>query len=94
MGRLGRPWRVVLWILDVFAIALMALILMVPTLDYARREHLRWYLHPSPETLSAFQSKQREEFLVRLGVATPIAVAALALAVFLLRSPGRKPEGN
>jgi hypothetical protein len=94
MGRLGRRWRVVLWILDVFAIALMALILAVPTLDYAGREHLAWYLHPSPETLSAFQTKQREEFLVRLGVATPIAVAAFALAFFLLRSHRRKPEGN
>jgi hypothetical protein len=94
MGRIGRPLRIVLWILEVFAIALMALILMVPTLDYARREHLAWYLHPSPETLSAFRAKQREEFLVRLGMASPVAVAALVLAVFLFRSRGRKTAGD
>jgi hypothetical protein len=50
---------------------------------------MTWYLHPSEQNLRAFQAKQHEEFLVRLGLATPIAIAALAL-VLHLRSKSRK----
>ena len=50
---------------------------------------MAWYLHPSEENLRAFQAKQHEEFLVRLGLATPIAIAALLLAL-RLRSKSRK----
>jgi hypothetical protein len=47
------------------------------------------YLQPTTENLQAFQAKQREEFLVDLGVATPIAVVAVFLAL-RLRSKARK----
>ncbi len=89
MGRTGRAWHAVLWIFEIAAIVLVALLLMLPIQDYARREHLAWYLHPSEENARAFQAKQHEEFLVRLGLATPIAIAALLL-VFHLRSKSRK----
>jgi hypothetical protein len=62
---------------------------MLPIQDYARREHLRWYLNPSAENLQAFQAKQREEFLVRLGMATPIAIFAVLLG-FRLYSKSRQ----
>jgi hypothetical protein len=83
MARTGRAWYAVLWILEIAAIVLVALLLLLPIQDYARREHMAWYLHPSEENLRAFQAKQHEEFLVRLGLATPIAIAALVLALRL-----------
>jgi hypothetical protein len=89
MGRTGRAWHKVLWILEIAAVVLVALLLLLPIQDYARREHMEWYLHPSEENLRAFQRKQHEEFLVRLGLATPIAIAALLLG-FRLRSKLRK----
>ena len=89
MGRTGRLWHAVLWGVEIIAIVLVALLVMLPIQDYARREHLRWYLHPSVENWQAFKAKQREEFLVRLGVATPIAVAAVFLAL-RLRSRSHK----
>jgi hypothetical protein len=89
MGRTGRVWHAVLWAVEIIAIVLVALLLMLPIQDYARREHLRWYLQPSVENWQAFQAKQREEFLVRLSVATPIAVVAVFLAL-RLRSKSRK----
>ena len=88
MGRPGRVQRVILWVLEILAILLVALLLMLPIQDYARREHLRWYLNPSAENWQAFQSRQREEFLVRLGIATPVAILALFLG-FRLRSKSR-----
>jgi len=89
MTRTGRAWHLVLWILEIAAIVFVALLLLLPIQDYARREHMAWYLHPSEENLRAFQAKQHEEFLVRLGLATPIAIAALLLAL-RLRSKSRK----
>jgi hypothetical protein len=89
MGKTGRAWHVVLWILEIAAIVLAALLLMLPIQDYARREHMVWYLHPSEENMRALRAKQSEEFLVRLGIATPIAIAALLLA-FRLRSKPRE----
>ena len=89
MARTGRAWHPVLWILDIAAVLLVALLLLLPIQDYARREHMAWYLHPSEENLRAFQAKQHEEFLVRLGLATPIAIAALVLAL-RLRSKSRE----
>jgi hypothetical protein len=89
MSRTGHVWHAVLWAVEIIAVVLVALLLMLPIQDYARREHLRWYLQPSVENWQAFQAKQREEFLVRLGVATPIAVAAVFLAL-RLRSKSRK----
>lgn len=90
MSRTGRIWHAGLWRLEPLAIVLVALLLSIPTLDYARREHMRWYLHPSAENLQAFSAKQREEFLVRVGMATPIAAVAVFLALHL-RSKSRKP---
>jgi hypothetical protein len=89
MSRTGRAWHPVLWILEIAAIVLMALLFLLPIQDYARREYMVWYIHPSEENLRAFQAKQHEEFLVRLGLATPIAIAALLLAL-RLRSKSRK----
>src|SRR6184192_2917546 len=99
MGRTGRAWHPVLWILEIAAIVLVALLLLLPIQDHARREHMAWYLHPSEENLRAFQPKQHEEFLVRLGFATPIAIAALLLALRQLclmvkfQFPNRRPHG-
>ena len=81
--------RVILWVLEIFAILLVALLLILPIQDYARREHLRWYLNPSAENWQVFPAKQREEFLVRLGIATPIAILALFLG-FRLQSKSRQ----
>lgn len=53
--------------MEIVAIVLVALLLMLPIQDYARREHVKWYLQPSTENWQAFQVKRREEFLVRLG---------------------------
>lgn len=89
MSRTGRAWYAILWFLEIVAIVLVVLLLMLPIQDYARREHLRWYLQPTAENWQAFQAKQREEFLVRLGVATPIAIVAIFLAL-RLRSKARK----
>jgi hypothetical protein len=89
MAMTGRAWHQVLWTLEIAAIVLVALLLLVPIQDYARRAHITWYLHPSEENLRAFRAKQHEEFLVRLGLATPIAIAALVLA-FRLRSKSQK----
>ena len=91
MGRTGRVPYVILWILEILAIFLVVLLLMLPIQDYARREHLKWYLNPSAENWQAFQSKQRDESLVRLGIATPIAILALFLG-FRLRSKSRKTK--
>jgi len=88
MGKTGRVRHVILWLLEILEILLVALLLMLPIQDYARREHLRWYLNPSAENWQALQSKQREEFLVRLGIATPIAILALFLG-FRLRFKSR-----
>lgn len=90
MSRTGRIWHAVLWLLEVLAIVLVVLLLTIPTLDYARREYMRWYLHPSAENLQALRAKEREEILVRVGMATPIAAVAVLLALHL-RSKSRKP---
>lgn len=89
-------WYAILWAFEVVAVVAVVLLLMLPIQDYARREHLEWYLHPSTETLRAFQTKQREEFLVRVGIAAPIATAAffLALPLLRLRSKRRKSAGT
>jgi hypothetical protein len=89
MGRTGRVPQLILWVLEIVAVLLVVLLLMLPIQDYARSEHQRWYLHPSTENWQAFQSKQREEFLVRLGIATPVAVLTVFLG-FRLRSRSRK----
>lgn len=89
MARTGDVPRVILSVLEIFAILLVALLLILPIQDYARREHLRWYLNPSAENWQVFQAKQREEFLVRLGIATPIAILALFLG-FRLRPKSRQ----
>ena len=87
MARTGRVPRAILWVLEILAVLLVALLLILPIQDYARREHLRWYLNPSAENWQAFQSKKLEEFLVRLGIATPIAILALFLGFRLLSKP-------
>ena len=74
-----------LWACEVVAIVVVALLLMLPIQDYARREYQESYLHPSVETLKVFQEKQREEFRVRLSIAAPIAIAALLIAFPLFR---------
>ena len=89
MSRTGRAWHAILWFLEIVAIVLVVLLLMFPIQDYARREHLTWYLQPTTENWQAFQVKQREEFLVLFGVATPIAVVAVFLAL-RLRFKSRK----
>jgi hypothetical protein len=85
----GHVQRVVLWVLEILAILLVALLLTLPMQDYARREHLRWYLNPSAENWQTFQCKQHEEFFVRLGIATPIAFLTLFFG-FRLRSKSRQ----
>lgn len=91
MSRTGRTWLAILWFLEIVAIFLVVLLLMLPIQYYARRDHLRWFLQPTSENWQAFQAKQREEFFVRLGTATPIAVVALFLAI-RLRSKSRKSQ--
>ena len=90
---MNRIWYRVLWVFEALAIVAVTLLLMLPIQDYARREHQEWHLHPSPQTLRAFQEKQREEFLVRLSVAAPIATAALLVAFPLFRRRP-KPKGS
>jgi hypothetical protein len=82
----------ILWLFEAAAVVVIALILILPIQDYARREHMEWYLHPSTQTLRVFQEKQHEEFRTRLSIAAPIAISALILAfpLFRLRSNLRK----
>jgi hypothetical protein len=89
MSKPGRLQRVILWVLEIFAILLVALLLVLPIQDYARREHLRWYLNPSAENWQTFRTKQREEFLVRVGMAAPVTILALFLG-FRLHSKSRR----
>jgi hypothetical protein len=49
MGRAWRVQRVILLVLEILAVLIAVLFLMLPTLDYARREHMRWYMNPSAE---------------------------------------------
>ena len=89
---MNRVWYRVLRVFEVTAIVVVVLILIVPIQDYAKREHMQWYLHPSAETLRIFREKQHEESRVRLMIAAPIATAALLLAfpLFRLRSKLKK----
>jgi len=88
MGKTGRVPHVILWVPEILAILLVALLLMLPSSGLGSTGTLRWHLNPSAETWQAFQSKQREEFLVRLGMETPVAILALFLG-FRLRSKSR-----
>jgi hypothetical protein len=89
---MNRIWYRILWAFEVVLILVIALILAIPIMDYGQREHMAWFLHPSAETLKAWQEKRREEFRVRLSTAAPIATAALLLAfpLFRLRSKTKK----
>jgi len=69
--KMNRIWYGILWVFEVIAIAVVALLLLIPIQDYARREFSEWYLHPSAGTLRAFREKQSEEFRVRLSIAAP-----------------------
>ena len=91
MARTGRAWRVVPWLFEIAAIISVALILMLPILDYDRRERMAQFLHPSAENMRALQAKQRQEFLVRLGFATPTTIAALLIAFRLRSKPAIDP---
>lgn len=91
MAKTGRAWHAVLWIFEIAAIILVTLILMLPILDYDRRERMAQFLHPSAENTRGLQAKQRQEFLVRLGFATPIAIVALLLAFRLRSKPAKDP---
>jgi hypothetical protein len=66
MGRTGRVWHAVLWAVEIIAIVFVALLLMLPIQDYARREHLRWYLHPSVDSWQAFQANNHNLNLIGL----------------------------
>jgi len=83
--KMNRIWYGILWVFEVIAIAVVALLLLIPIQDYARREFSEWYLHPSAGTLRAFREKQSEEFRVRLSIAAPLATAVLLLAFPLFR---------
>ena len=89
---MNRRWYWLLWVFEVMAIAIVALILTIPTQDFARRAFDEWYQHPSTETLRALRQKQHEEFRLRLSTAMPFAIAALLLAfpLFWLRPKSKK----
>ena len=91
---MNRRWYRVLWVFEVIAIVIIALLLTIPTQDFARREFTEWYQHPSAETLRALRDKQHEEFRLRLSTATPFAIAALLLALPLFRLRPKRKESN
>jgi hypothetical protein len=76
------------------AIVIAALILTIPSQDFARRELIEWYQHPSAETLRALREKQHEEFRLRLSTATPFAIAALLLPFPLFRLRPKPKKSN
>jgi hypothetical protein len=85
----NRTWYRVLWVVEGTLIAIVALLLILPIQDYALREFKEWLRHPSPETLTAFRTKQQEEFHVRLTIAVPFITLAGLLALPLYR---RRPK--
>ena len=89
---MNNRWYWLLWVFEVMAIVIVALILTIPTQDFARRAFDEWYQHPSTETLRALREKQHEEFRLRLSTATPFAIAALlqAFPLFRLRPKSKK----
>jgi ABC-type phosphate transport system permease subunit len=91
---MNRTWYRVLWFLELVVILVIALVLILPIQDYALREFKEWQLHPSPETLTAFQQKSHEESQLRMIIAGSLAVAAVILAIPIVRfrSKSRKPN--
>ena len=90
----NRPWYRVFWVFEVVAILVVVFVLTVPIQDYALREFNKWYSHPSPETLKAFQEKRQEEFRLRLTIADPFGAAALLLAFPLVRFRSKSRKSN
>ncbi len=91
---MNRPWYRVFWVFEVVAILVVVFVLTVPIQDYALREFNKWYSHPSPETLKAFQEKRQEEFRLRLTIADPFGAAALLLAFPLVRFRSKSRKSN
>jgi hypothetical protein len=88
----NRSWYRALWVFEVMAIVIAALILTIPSQDFLRREFIEWYQHPPAETLRALREKQHEEFRLRVSTATPFAIAAplLPFPLFRLRPKSKK----
>jgi hypothetical protein len=91
---MNRSWYRVLFVFEAMAILIAALILTIPSQDFARREFIEWYKHPSAETLRALREKQHEEFRSRLSTATPFAIAALMLSFPLFRLRPKSKTSN
>jgi hypothetical protein len=91
---MNRRWYWVVWVFEIMAIVIVALILTIPTQDFARRAFFEWYQHRSTETLRALREKQHEEFRLRLSTATPFAIAALLLVfpLFRIRPKSKKSK--
>jgi hypothetical protein len=81
----NHTWYRILWVFEAIAVIAVAFLLTPPIQDFAMREFKEWQRHPSIETEKAFRDKQREEPLVRLMTAAPLAAAALLLAIPLYR---------
>ncbi|HEY0703442.1 MAG TPA: hypothetical protein VGD60_11800 [Candidatus Acidoferrales bacterium] len=84
MGETKRAHLAILYILEVATI-LVAILLVVPSLDHDRRERMESFLHPSVENTRVLDAKDRHDFLFRLANASPFAIVALLIA-FRIRS--------
>jgi len=91
---MNRTWYRILWFLELVVILVIALVLILPIQDYALREFREWQLHPSPETLAAFQQKSRQESQLRMIIAAPFAMAAVILAFPLVRLRTKSRKQN
>lgn len=76
---MNRMWYVVLWVLEVLAIAGLVLAFALPIQDNALREYIQWQQHPSAETYKAFLEKHTQVHAVRFIFAVPCGVTALLL---------------
>ena len=82
---MNHIWYRILGMVEAVAILVILFALLVPVQDYTLREFKNWVEHPTPETLKAFQDKQREATQFRMTIAASSTTAAILLAFPLLK---------
>jgi hypothetical protein len=76
---MNRALYVMLWVLEIVAIAAIAVVLVLPVQHYALREFIEWREHPSPETYKGFIEKQQQERAMRFIIVVPLGIVAVLL---------------
>ena len=89
---MNRIWYRVLWFVEITLVLIAIAVATLPIRDYGIREFREWQLHPSPESMTAYQEKLKEESRLRRSTATSLVVAGVLLTIPIVKFRTKSSE--